>query len=414
MILLRSSVLLLFCGIFCCQESVTTASPINTTQLHPTGQQQESLLPTITPEDSPRENEAEKLAQSENETVVDDQTEPKATPDDLQFIARRRKCCEDGRQHFYKNGNCANRSREENEAVGLWCDQKFLDCCVFMEAYYMGPVDGCRGRNKLCRSQLPTPGTLPEGSPRGNEAEKSVQPENVTVVDSRESQTKPSATPDDLQFIARRRKCCEDGRQHFYKNGNCANRSREENEAVGLWCDQKFLDCCVFMEAYYMGPVDGCRGRNKPCRSQLPTPGNLPEGSPTENKVEKSVQPENVTVVDSRESQTKPSATAEATLGGENVTLNSMSPTNNPLFISKRRKCCEDGRQHFYMNGNCANRPREKNEAVGLWCDQKFLDCCVFMEAYYMGPVDACRNKQCHSQLPSPTDTSRVTNTPLN
>ncbi|XP_073455706.1 uncharacterized protein [Aquarana catesbeiana] len=509
MILLRFSVLFLLCGIICCQESVSTAPTGETKVLQPAKQDQESPPPTTISENAPRENEAEKSAQSDKVTEVDgreSQTKPVALPDDPQFIARRRKCCEDGRQHFYTNRNCANRSKEENEAVGLWCDLKFLECCYFMEVYYM-PVDGCGCQNKLHNSQLPSQGTIPEDSPRENEAEKSAQSEKVTVVDSRESQTKPEATPatggddvtansttptDYLQIIARR-KCCKDGRQHFYMNGNCANRPQKENEAVGLWCDRKFLECCSFMEEYYMGPAHRCR--NKQPSSQLPSPENVSEDLPKENEADKLAQSVNVTVENS-ESQTTPDATtakrkkccedgrqhfytngncanrpqkeneavgqwcdrkfleccsfmeeyymgpvhrcrnkqpssqlpspenvsedlpkeneADKLAQSVNVTVeNSESQTTPDATTAKRKKCCEDGRQHFYTNGNCANRPQKENEAVGLWCDRKFLQCCSFMEAYYMGPVDGCRNKQCNSQLPSPTDTSRVTNKPL-
>ncbi|XP_040180037.1 uncharacterized protein LOC120913830 [Rana temporaria] len=410
MILLRFSVLFLLCGIICCQESVSTAPTGDTKLPQPAKQDQESLPLTTIPENV-------------TVTVVDgheSQTKSDATPDDRQFIATRRKCCENGRQHFYRNGNCANRSKEETEEVGLWCDKKSMECCLFMEAYYMGPVDGCRCRNKHHNSQ----GTIQEDSPRENEAEKSTQSEKVTVVGGPESQTKPDATPatpggdnvtvnsatptDDPQFITRRRKCCEDGRQHFYTNGNCANRPQKENEAVGLWCDRKFLECCSFMEAYYMGPVDGCRCQNKQPSSQLPSPENLSEDSSKDNEAEKLSQSENVTVANG-ESQTKPD-TSPATPRVDDV----MTPTEDPQYIGKRKKCCENGRQHFYTNGNCANRPQKENEAVGLWCDRKFLQCCSFMEAYYMGPVGGCRNKLCNSQLPSPTDTTRVTNTPLN
>ncbi|XP_077324473.1 uncharacterized protein LOC143960058 isoform X2 [Lithobates pipiens] len=389
MILLRFSVLFLLCGIICCQESVNTSPTGETAK-----QDQESLPPTTISENAPRENEAEKSGHSDEVTEVDpreSQTKLAASPDNPEFIARRRKCCEDGRQHFYANGNCANRPQKENEAVGLWCDRKFLECCSFMEAYYMGPADGCRNKQPSCR--LPSTENVAEELPKENEADKL----NVTAENS-ESQTTPDDTPATggdtvtvnattpthiLQFIARRRKCCEDGRQHFYTNGNCANRLQKENEAVGLWCDRKFLECCSFMEAYYMGPVDGCRNKQPSCR--LPSTENAAEELPKENEADKL----NVTAENS-ESQTTPDDTP-----------------------AKRKKCCEDGRQHFYTNGNCANRPQKENEAVGLWCDRKFLQCCSFMEAYYMGPVDGCRNKQCNSQLPSPTDTPHVTNRPL-
>ncbi|XP_072287018.1 uncharacterized protein [Pyxicephalus adspersus] len=341
-----------------------------------------------------------KKEEAQNEKVVpvdghDSPRKPEATPDPKQLAERRKKCCDDGRQHFYMNGNCANRSREQNEVVGPWCDLKFMECCLFMEAYYMGPVEGCRSR--ACQNSSPSDSThiKPEDNNNNPSKKDEVQNENekVAPVDGHESPRKPEATLEPKQFAERKRKCCDDGHQHFYMNGHCANRSREQSEAVGPWCDLKFLECCLFMETYYMGPVEGCRSRT--CRYSSPTDStnNKSEGPFKKDEEQVIVQNEEVALVDGKESQTKPEAIPDS-----------------KQFAERRRKCCEDGRWHFYGNGNCTKRSREQNEVVGPWCDLKFMQCCLFMQEYYMGPVKGCRsgNKHSHCQLPRPTDSTHV------